>query len=654
VANISRNSFQETQNALNDLRGLVPSAQEHPKHYVSLRIQQGVPVLDADLNELEDIRRIEVETLLVNAIGNGVPAGSDGFKIGQANDTAGNFSIAAGLILFDGWLVYNPKLVDYVLQPYRNDSGVSPSLPVPVPNAPVARRELVYLDAWEREVGSVQHSQLIDPRIGIETAVRLERIWVVRMAPIAAEDDPLDPATIPDRQTGHRYYPLATVDRQAGAQITAAMITDIRRTHLTLEALTYAPLLIDDAARQQRLDSARLAATFRRNRRVLGHLLSNTPEMFIFSGNETATWQSMTAYQDVRATATTFEHQANRQLLHQQAALEAMAELFAVQMALVEKLQDFVDAGIGGAKTESFVETCEEHLKGSGPADTTSLEYALTESDVLGAVLAQERLNEELSETTDDLPEGSVSASLIAIAPPGPLQPRTVCEYLLTIRIQSNLFSQQGSEPIRAIVSASAGWELSFEGSAETDKREIVVVVQNQMTLEVVLRIAADEAAPDTSFNLNVRPERRQQRVYIHNPVPMALGQELLPSGGAIASFAYGGVPPLKPGNIAQVAKNVMTGGVSLSFDVTNLSGTEEQFQVTITAQGADTGWQQPNQPALAPIQPGGHRPVSILFKTDQPDAASPLTYRLQLKRVTGGASDLLPYTTFDLTFELQ
>ena len=31
------------------------------KHYVGVRLQQGVPLLDADWNELEDLRRLELE-----------------------------------------------------------------------------------------------------------------------------------------------------------------------------------------------------------------------------------------------------------------------------------------------------------------------------------------------------------------------------------------------------------------------------------------------------------------------------------------------------------------------------------------------------------------------------------------------------------------
>ncbi len=51
------------------------------KHYVGVRLQQGVPLVDADWNEQEDIRKYELRTFLKWFIGNGVPKGNDGFRI---------------------------------------------------------------------------------------------------------------------------------------------------------------------------------------------------------------------------------------------------------------------------------------------------------------------------------------------------------------------------------------------------------------------------------------------------------------------------------------------------------------------------------------------------------------------------------------------
>jgi hypothetical protein len=51
------------------------------KHYVGVRLQQGVPLVDADWNEQEEIRKYELQAFLKWFVGNGVPEGNDGFRI---------------------------------------------------------------------------------------------------------------------------------------------------------------------------------------------------------------------------------------------------------------------------------------------------------------------------------------------------------------------------------------------------------------------------------------------------------------------------------------------------------------------------------------------------------------------------------------------
>jgi hypothetical protein len=51
------------------------------KRYVGVRMQQGVPVLDADWNEMEDLRKHELNELFKQFIGGGVPTGNNGFCI---------------------------------------------------------------------------------------------------------------------------------------------------------------------------------------------------------------------------------------------------------------------------------------------------------------------------------------------------------------------------------------------------------------------------------------------------------------------------------------------------------------------------------------------------------------------------------------------
>lgn len=63
MANFSRNTFDKL------------------KHYVGVRLQQGVPLIDADWNEQEDIRKYELQAFLKWFVGDGVPEGNDGFLI---------------------------------------------------------------------------------------------------------------------------------------------------------------------------------------------------------------------------------------------------------------------------------------------------------------------------------------------------------------------------------------------------------------------------------------------------------------------------------------------------------------------------------------------------------------------------------------------
>jgi hypothetical protein len=223
----------------------------------------------------------------------------------------------------------------------------------------------------------------------------------------------------------------------------------------------------------------------------------------------------------------------------------------------------------------------------------------------------------------------------------------------LTIRIESQLTSAQGEEPIRAIAEAGPGWTLAFQGSTQPDLREHAVPIPNGGSTDVVLFITAAGSAANSSLSLSVRPQRRQQLVYNHPPVALAIGSEILSGGAVNATLTYQG-PATQPGNVLQVPRPVMAGGVPLPFSITNVAATPEQYQVTVAAQGTATGWQAPSQPIAPTLSPGQSVNVNIQFRIlDQPGAASPLTYRVQLTRVTGGANDPQPSTAFDLTFVL-
>jgi hypothetical protein len=646
MGNYSRDSFLATNNTLGELLGLVAPGAPGAHNYVAVRLQQAVPLLDADWNEEADIRRRELELVLGRAIGNGVPEGSDGFRIASAN-LPNNFAIGAGVIFINGWMVYNRSTVNYDNQPYRGSAGLAPPLPL-LQSATVAHVELAYLDAWEAEVDSLSDGNMLDQRIGVETCVRLERAWIVRSVALATGADPLDPKVIPNQQPGHRYYPLATINRAVGSQIGASMIGDLRRTQLTLAAVTHAPLQLYDPVRDQHLDSLRLALAFRGNLDALTAVLQLTPEVFVYGGHAVETAQAMTVLQDVRASATSYEQQARAGALYKEAALAAMQTFFNVQSALATTITKFANAGLATGFTATLLGIYNTNLKGSSASDPTSLQFALTAADLIGAVMGQERLSQALAQQSVALPEGTGALSLIRATPLGAVA--ATVPNALTIRVQSALTSAAGSEPIELIATAGPGWTLAFQDTASADR---VVPVNNGATLDVVLMITAAQGAANTNLTLTARPQRRQQLVYQNPPVPLAIGQPILAGAGPIVTLTYQG-PALQLGNIASVPRSVMFGHVAIPFNVASLSANTETYQLTVTALSTATGWQAPVQPVLAPLAPNDHRTVLVNFKTtDQANAVTPAVYEVALVRVTGGANDPQANTKFDLTFQL-
>lgn len=99
--------------------------------------------------------------------------------------------------------------------------------PAPAPAPEIKRTDTVYLDIWEREVDAEEDNDLVNPKIGVETCVRLKREWAVRVAEGAT--------TPPSPPSGHAFYPLASLTRASGdASIGAGDITNLRRTGLQM------------------------------------------------------------------------------------------------------------------------------------------------------------------------------------------------------------------------------------------------------------------------------------------------------------------------------------------------------------------------------------------------------------------------------------
>ncbi|MEU0405901.1 DUF6519 domain-containing protein, partial [Streptomyces sp. NPDC006197] len=169
------------------------------RRFVRVRLQQGVPIVDADVNEREDIQKFELRAFLKWFVGDGVPEGNDGFRIvgtGLPND----FKIRAGAegapdalhrigrCLVQGLDVMIEHDLQYTAQPLHESHGTPAAELAARLNVPligklesIAKPQiLVYLDVWERLVTPAEDPQLIHPGLGTESCARYKREWVVR------------------------------------------------------------------------------------------------------------------------------------------------------------------------------------------------------------------------------------------------------------------------------------------------------------------------------------------------------------------------------------------------------------------------------------------------------------------------------------------
>lgn len=188
------------------------------KGYVGVHIEQGVPVLDRDMNLMHDLLWSMVRSLFTKFIGNGVADDSNAFQIVGEN-LENDFVInGPGTILVNGWEVGIGDPVRYSSQE---------NVPPLTPSEGGQREDSVYLDVWTNEVSGVDDPDLLnDADVGMQTSVRVQLLWRVGVAEGA------DP---PDPQLDHAHFLLGEIRRPAGtAAITTEMITDKRQTRLNL------------------------------------------------------------------------------------------------------------------------------------------------------------------------------------------------------------------------------------------------------------------------------------------------------------------------------------------------------------------------------------------------------------------------------------
>jgi hypothetical protein len=196
------------------------------KGYVSVRLQQGVPLVDADWNELSDVTRDETYRSVDLTSADGLEPKAFEFVASGPNNPAvtGGAGIVRGRTFRAGSIVYDT-------QPWRNPAtAAADGVPViPALTTPTANRtDICYLDVWEREVGQAEDPNIVNPAIGVETSVRLRRDVALRVAE--------GTSTLPAEPAGHAHLALALFNRPAGSNTVTQQQQEDRRRFLNMVA----------------------------------------------------------------------------------------------------------------------------------------------------------------------------------------------------------------------------------------------------------------------------------------------------------------------------------------------------------------------------------------------------------------------------------
>lgn len=441
MADISRDTFKLT-NVLHQL--MTGETVANPKHYVGVKLQQGVPILDADWNEMDDIRRMEVQALLHLFIGSGVPEKSQGFEI-SGSDASNDFTINAGIILVDGMIVVNLKTTTYNQQTQKN------TLPdLSRPSGGLDRTDLVFIDVWDTEIGAFDgdydDDRLVNPQIGVETARRLARHWAVRV-----EEGEQDLENIV-KIAGHHYSVLAILKRTADtAAIFDHMIVDQRRRGLTLADHLKVPIYVRRGI--EVVDIQRFVNMVNNLRTTLFERLRRNNLKYQTAEPDKQRKESLIqiSLQELMHLCQIGENQARAKSLDNVDALSFMFQLYGTQVSWLDILEEF---GNDGSEAQEFIDTYRDYL---GESETViGLKSALDKKDLLEAVIAQEKLNAWLGATGDHLPEGNVDALCISAVPYERLQSGRT--YNFTYEINSYFASSQASEEFRVEASLNSAF----------------------------------------------------------------------------------------------------------------------------------------------------------------------------------------------------
>jgi hypothetical protein len=211
------------------------------KDYIGIRLQQGVPLLDRDWNELEDIRRYQEMALRRSYLGNGTP--DDGFKISALDPPANDFRISEGRMLVDGFEAVNEQGTAAFKSSYSEQKDLAILTPLQEPagiHLPTEYYYLVYLDLWIDEVTGTygaDSKENQDPALDnsndvhICTAIRHRVQWRIRAKDwehIVIGNTTPSKEPWPSAPSGHHFIKIARIKR-SNKGITDGNILDLRQ-----------------------------------------------------------------------------------------------------------------------------------------------------------------------------------------------------------------------------------------------------------------------------------------------------------------------------------------------------------------------------------------------------------------------------------------
>jgi len=565
----SRDTFKLT-NVMHQV--LTEESVSDPQHYVGVRLQQGVPLLDADWNELDDIRRTEAQALLNFFIGSGVPANNSGFEI-TGSGGSNSFTIGMGIMSVDGLIVINPQVTTYISQPESSNLG---NLNQP----PGERTDLIYLDVWDEEVGAngsnYDDARLVNPQIGVETSRRLARHWAVR---VEEDAQAIPPENI---EEGHHYSILALMERSPSTSaIQDAMIIDQRKIGITLADNLKVPLYVRRGA--ETITPQRFATMLTTLRTTLFNRLKDNSIPYQTAAPDEQRKEALIfmSQQALMHLCQIGENQALAGSLNNDDALDFLLQLYDSQGDWLEIIDEL---GNDASVAQTFIDDYGDYLEGAGTID--GLKPALDNRDLLRSVVAQEALNTWLASTGDNLPEGSVDALYITVVEYEPLTAGS--SYDFTYDISANFTSLEVDEEFQIQVSLNSAF-----GTVSVDQSTLTLSPpEESATITVTVTPSGGLATADLSV---IAFASRNPVALRSSQTPITLELNALPP---VATYYFYVGPLSAVDREFEIPQNHLTRpqGRNVLFRLRNDSATESRTYAVqgqiIPNTGNTTGWQ--------------------------------------------------------------